>query len=134
MASGKYRKQWHKYSPTAFLKHNTTYHSSSNCEPNRVFHGRVPHNILDHKLGLRFNPNIAPTIYFAKELLCRTKILYDKTKKNVMPSYIKCKRYYDKKAKASPLKEKDHCFILQPESDHQWTRIPFSDLRWIGPI
>ena len=52
MASGEYRKQWHKYLPIAILNYNTTYHSSIDCEPSRVFHGRVPHNILDHKLGL----------------------------------------------------------------------------------
>ena len=132
MASGEYRKQWHKYLPIAILNYNTTNHSSVNCEPSRAFHGRVPHNILDHKLGLRFNLNIAPTTDFAEELLRRTKILYDKTKKNVMQSYIKYKKYYDKKAKASPLKEKDYCFILQPKADHQGSKIPFRDFRWIG--
>ena len=96
MASGEYRKQWHNYLPIAILNYNTTYHSIVDCEPSRVFHGRVPHNILDHKLGLRFNPNTAPTTDFAEEILRRTKILYDKTKKNVMQSYIKHKRYYDK--------------------------------------
>ena len=50
-----------------------------------------------------------------------------------MQSYIKYKRYYDKKAKASPLKEKDYCFILQPKADHQGSKIPFHDFRWIGP-
>ena len=79
MASGEYRKQWHEYLPIAILNYNTTNHCSINCEPGRVFHGRVPHNILDHKLGLRFNPNIAPTTNFEEELLRRTKILYDKT-------------------------------------------------------
>ena len=50
-----------------------------------------------------------------------------------MQSYnIKYKRYYDKKAKASPLKEKDYCFILQPKADHQGSNIPFRDFRWIG--
>ena len=95
MASGEYRKQWHKYLPIASLNYNTTYHSSIDCEPSRVFDGRVPHNILDHKLGLRFNPNITPTTDFAEELLRTTKILYDKTKKNLMQSYIKYKKYYD---------------------------------------
>ena len=132
MASGEYRKQW-QYLPIAILNYNLTYHSGIDCEPSRVFHGRVPHNILDHKLGLRFNPNIAPTTDFAEELLRRTKILYDKTKKNVMQSYIKYKRYCDKKAKASPLKEKDSCFILQPKADHQGSKLPFRDFRWIGP-
>ena len=133
MALGEYRKQWHKYLPITNLNYNTTYHSSIDCEPSRVFHGSVPHNILDHKLGLRFNPNLAPTTDFAEELLRRTRILYDKTKKNVMQSYITYRRYYDKKAKASPLREKDYCFILQPKSDHQGSKKPFRDFRWIGP-
>ena len=133
MGTGDYRKQWHKYLPIAILNYTTTYHSSINCEPSRLFHGRVPQNILDHKLGLRFNPNIAPTTDFAEELLRRTKILYDKTKKNVMQSYIKYKKYYDKKAKASLLTEKDYCFIFQPKADHQRSKIPFRDFRWIGP-
>ena len=133
VASVEYRKQWLKYLPIAILNYHTTYHSSINCEPSRVFHGRVPHIILDHKLGLRFNPNIAPTTDFAEKLLRRTKILYDKTKKNVIQSYIEYKRYYDKKAKASPLKEKDYCFIHQPKADHQGSQIPFRGFRWIGP-
>ena len=87
MASGEYRKQWHKYLLIAILNYNTTYQSSIDCEPSQVFHGRVPDNILDHKLGLRFNPNIAPTTDFAEELLRRNKILYDKTKKKSC-SYI----------------------------------------------
>ena len=98
--------------PIAILNYNTTYDSSIDCELSRVFHGRVPHHILDHKHGLRFIPNTAPTTDFAEELLPRTQILYDKTKKNVMQSYIKYKRFYDKKAKASPLKDKEYCFIL----------------------
>ena len=88
MASGEYRKQWHKYLPIAILNYNTTYHSSIDCEPSRVIHGTVPYNLLDHKLGLRVNPNAALTTKFAEKLLRRTKILYDKTKKNVMHSYI----------------------------------------------
>ena len=88
--------------------------------------------ILDHKLGLRFNPNITPTTGFAEELLRRTKILYEKSKKNVMQPYIKYKRYYDKKAKASPLQEQGYRFILQPKVDHEGSKIPFHDFRWIG--
>ena len=132
MASSEYRKQWHKYLPIAISNYNTTYHSSIDSEPSRVFHGRVPHNIPDHKVGLRFNPNIEPTTDFAEELKRRPKILYDKTKNNVMQSYIKYRKYYDKKTKASPFKEKDYCFILQRKADHQRSKIPFRDFRWIG--
>ena len=51
MASGEYRRQCHKYLPLAVLNYNTTYHSSIGCEPSKVFHGRIPYNVLDHKLG-----------------------------------------------------------------------------------
>ena len=54
MSSGEYRKQWHKYLLIAILNYNTRYHSSIDWEASRVFHGRVPHNILDHKLGITF--------------------------------------------------------------------------------
>ena len=50
-----------------------------------------------------------------------------------MQSYLKYKEYYDRKAKASPLKQNDYCFILQPIADHQGSKIPIRDIRWMGP-
>ena len=133
MASGEYRRQWHKYLPLAVLNYNTTYHSSLGCEPSRIFHGRVPYNILDHRLGLNPNTKIIPTTDFAEELQRRTQILIDKTKKNIMQSYLKYKDYYDRKAKAAPSDQGDFCLILQPLADHQGSKIPFREFRWIGP-
>ena len=72
MASCECRKQWHKDLPIAMLNYNTTYHSSIDCEQSRVFHGRIPRNVLDHKLRLRFNPNAAPTTACAEEFFRRT--------------------------------------------------------------
>ena len=132
MASGEYRKHWRKNLSIAIPNYNKTFLSSIDCQPSRVFHGRVPHEILGHKLGLRFNPNIPPTTVFAEELLRRTSILYDKTKTNGMQSYIKYKRYYDEKETALPLKKKKYCLILQPKADHQGVKKPFYDFRWIG--
>ena len=134
MACGEYRRQWHKYLPLAVLNHNTSYHASIGCEPTRVFHGRIPYNILNHKLGNNPNEKINPTTEFAEEIQNRTKILIDKTKQNIMQSYIKYKEYYDRKAKAAPLKENDYCFVLQPRADHQGSKIPFRDYRWVGPF
>ena len=134
MACGEYRRQWHKYLPLAVLNHNTSYHASIGCEPTRVFHGRIPYNILDHKLGMNPNDPIHPTTEFAEEIQNRTKLLIDKTKQNIMQSYIKYKEYYDRKAKAAPLKEGDYCFVLQPKADHQGSKIPFKDYRWVGPF
>ena len=117
----------------AVLNYNTTYHSSLGCKPSRIVHGRVPYNILDHRLGLNPNPKIILTTDFAEELQRRTQILIDKTKKSIMQSYLKYKDYYDRKAKAAPLEQGDFCFILQPLADHQGSKIPFQEFRWIGP-
>ena len=115
------------------LNYNTTYHSSIGCEPSKVFHGRIPYNVLDHKLGKNPNKDFLPTTEFAEELQQRTKVLIDKTKHNIMQSYLKYKEYYDRKAKAAPLSEQDFCFILQPKADNQGSKIPFREYRWIGP-
>ena len=49
-----------------------------------------------------------------------------------MQSYLKYKDYYDRKAKAASLREKDYCFVLQPIADSQASKIPFREYRWIG--
>ena len=38
-----------------------------------------------------------------------------------------------KKANATKLKQSDFVYILQPKADHQGSKIPFTDFRWIGP-
>ena len=58
----------------------------------------------------------------------------DKTKQNIMQSYIKYEENYDRKAKAAPLKENEYCFVSQPEKDHQGSKFPFRDYRWVGPF
>ena len=120
--------------PLAFLNHNTSYHASIGCEPTRVFHGRVPYDILDHKLENNPNEQIIATTEFAEEIQNRTKLLIDETKRNIMQSYVKYKEYSDRKAKASRLKENDYCFVLQPKANHQGSKIPFRDDRWVGPF
>ena len=133
MACGENRRQWHKYLPLAVLNHNTIYHVSIGCEQTMEIHGRIPYNILDHKLGNNPNKQINTTTELAEEIQNRTKLLIDKTKPNIMQSYIKYKEYYDRKAKTAPLKEHEHCFVLQPKADHQRSKIPFRDDRWVGP-
>ena len=46
-ATGEFRNNWHRFLPLAVLNHNTTYLATLGCEPSRVFHGRMPHSILD---------------------------------------------------------------------------------------
>ena len=134
MACGEYRRQWQRYLPLAVLSHNTSYHANIGCEPTRVFRGRVPYNILDHKLGNKLNEQITPTTEFTEEIQNRTNVLIDKTKQIIIQSYIKHKEYYDRKAQAAPLKVGDYCFVLRPKADHQGSKNLFDDYRWVGPF
>ena len=81
LAASEHKKQCHKYLAIAILTYNTTYHSSIDCESRLVFHGRVPHRILDNKLELKFNYKIAPSTDFAEDLLRRKKSYLIKAKK-----------------------------------------------------
>ena len=51
--TGERRTFWHKYVSIAVLHYSTSYHQSIGCEPSRVFHGRIPYNVLDLNLGIR---------------------------------------------------------------------------------
>ena len=101
MASGVYRRQWHKYLPLAVLNYNTSHHSCRGCEPNKVFNGRIPYNVLDHKLGINPNENFLSRNEFAEELEQKTQIFIERTKQHIMQSDLKYKEYYDRKTKAA---------------------------------
>ena len=55
ISTGERRSMWHKYVQIAVMNYNTSYHESLGGEPTTVFHGRIPYNILDIKLGLKPN-------------------------------------------------------------------------------
>ena len=131
--TGERRSLWHKYISIAVLNYNTSYHSSIGCEPSRVFHGRIPYNILDLKLGIRQQKISTPDLEIAQDVLEQTEMIIQDVRRNAMQAYIIYKAYYDKEANASKRKKADYVFILQPKADHQGSKIPFTDFRWIGP-
>ena len=131
--TGERRSFWHKYVSIAVLPYNTSYHKSIGCEPSRVFHGRIPYNILDLKLGIRPQQQPIPTSQIAQDVLDQTEMIHEDVRKNTMQAYIKYEAYYDKKANASKFQEADYVYILQPKADHQGSKIPFTELRWMGP-
>ena len=70
--TGERKSLWHKYVNIAVLSYNTSYHTSIGCEPSRVFHGRIPYNVLDIKLGIRPQQQPIPTSQIAQEVLQQT--------------------------------------------------------------
>ena len=96
--TGERRSLWHKYISIAVLNYNTSYHSSIGCEPSRVFHGRIPYNILDLKLGIRPQKFPSPDSEVAQDLLEQTEASFQDVRKNAMQAYIKYEAYYGKKS------------------------------------
>ena len=131
--TGERRSLWHKYINIAVLNYNTSYHTSIGCEPSRVFHGRIPYDVLGSQLEIRPQQQPIPFSQIAQDVLEQTEMIHHAVRKNTMQAYIKYKAYYDKKANASKLKEADYVYILQPKADHQGSKIPFTEFRWIGP-
>ena len=131
--TGDRRSLWQKYVSNAVLNYNTSYHTSIDCEPSRVFHGRIPYNILDLKMVCRPQKIPPPDSQIAQDVLEKTETIFRDVRKNAMQAYIKYKAYYDRKPNASKLRQADSVFILQPKADHQGRKIPFADFRWIRP-
>ena len=131
--TGERRSLWHKYVSIAVLNYNTSYHASIGCEPSRIFHGRIPYNIIDLKMDIRPQKFPSPDSENAQDVLEQTETIFQDVKRNAMQAYIKYIAYYDKKANTSKLKQSDYVYILQPKTDREGSKIPFADFWWIGP-
>ena len=107
ISTGERRSMWHKYVQIAVMNYNTTYHETLGCEPSTVFHGRIPYNVLDLKLGIKPKWKTTPHSDIAE--------------------------HYDREATAAPLKIKYYCYILNPKADNQSTKFAFQDCIWTGP-
>ena len=133
ISTGERRSMWHKYVQIAVMNYNTSYHETLGCEPSTVFHGRIPYNVLDLKLGIRPKWKTTPKSDLADQLQKQIDEVRATTKDNIMLSYLKYKKYYDRKASAAPLKINDYCYILNPKADNQSTKFAFQDCIWTGP-
>ena len=89
--TGERRSLWHKYVSIAVLNYNTSYHASIGCEPSRVFHGRIPYNILDLKMGIGPQEIPPPDSQIAQDVLEQTETIFQDVRKNTMHAYIKYK-------------------------------------------
>ena len=49
---GERRSLWQKYVNLAVLNYNTSNHTSFECKPSRLFHGCIPYEVFDFKIGI----------------------------------------------------------------------------------
>ena len=131
--TGERRTMWHQFLPMAVLNYNTSYHTSLGCEPSRVFHGRVPYNVLDLKYGLKPQATAPTNHEIAEGVLQQTQEILNQSQQALMQAYVRHKRYYDRKASAHPLVVNDYCSALHPKAHSQATKLPFREFLWTGP-
>ena len=91
--TGEWKSLWHKYVNISVVNYKTFYYTSIGCQPSRVFHGRIPHNILDLKLGNHLQNQPIPTSPIAQDVLHQTEMIHQDVRKNAMQAYIKYKAY-----------------------------------------
>ena len=114
------------------LNYNSPHHTNIGCEPKRVFHGRVPYNVLDLKMSIRPQITPTPSSQIAEDVLKQPEIFFQDVRINTMQAYIKYKASYDKKANASKLKKQHYVFVLETKTDHQGSKLPFTNFRGTG--
>ena len=124
---------WHKYVQIAVMNYNKSYHESLGCEPTTVFHGRIPYNIMDIKLGLKPDWKKDNNEELTDELQKQIAEIHQAAKDNLMQSYLKYKQYYDTIATVTPLKVNDYTYVLNPKADNQSMKFAFKDCIWTGP-
>ena len=83
-------------------------------------------------MGFRPQKILSPDSDIAQDVLEQTEIIFQDVRKNSMQAYIKYKAQYHRKTNASKVKQADYVYNLQPKADHQGSKIPFTDFRWIG--
>ena len=101
-----------------------------------MFHVRVPYDVhvLDLKMGFGPEKSSMPDSQIVQYVLDETQQKFRDVRKNAMRAYFKYKAYYDRKAKASKLKERNYIYLLEPKAAHQGSKILFIDFRKIWPF
>ena len=105
---------WYKYVDLATFIHNTSFHSSIGCTPSSLFHEREPIKPID----VRFRSHTLAQKELSSDYLVdlQDSLLekFSHTKSRLLDAYHKYRTYYDIKAAAKPLVQKQHCLLLNP--------------------
>ena len=123
---------WHRYVNMAVLAHNTTYNESTGYTPSQLFHGRVPFNALERRLNPQINNIDNPICRSFQKIDKKLAKMNETAKQNIIKNYVRYKAYYDRRAKAEPLREHEFVFLLTPEIQNQSERTKFNMMKWVG--
>ena len=72
-----------------------------------------------------------PTSHSVQDVLDQTEMIQQDICRKAMQACINYKAYHGKTASASKIKEAIYVYNSQPKADHQGSKIPFTEFRWI---
>ena len=123
---------WHTFVDYACYSHNTSYHSSIRCAPTMLFHGHDPNTPLDLRYGPARNRRPVTHSKYLTEVSDRMAELHANAKENTIEAYLRFRRYYDKKAKAEPLRLHEYCLLLNPKLTTQNMFAGKNSTKWLA--
>ena len=90
-------------------------YSTKGCTPSLLFNGRELIKLLDLKFENTTIRKPTPNFDFNRDLQDVVNQSYAEDKQNIITSYHKYRNYFDKKAKASPIKLHSYVVLLNPK-------------------
>ena len=102
------------------------------CPPSLIFHGRIPFNPIDLRFNNKTLPRFESRFDCIIDLQCKMSTLFGETKESLVLSFNQYQDYYDKKAKAFPLKVHEYCMLLNPQISNQQERVGNLECKWTG--
>ena len=123
---------WHHFVDYALYTHNSTYNPKTGCTPSDLFHGHSPDKPLHLRFCAQSVRNPAPRFALTSQIQDRLLKMYASQKEHLTTRYYKHKEFYDKKAAAQPLKQKDYCLLLNPLYDTQKQVMHKMQPKWLA--
>ena len=68
-----------------------------------------------------------------RECCNKKQQILNQSQQELMQTYVRHKRYYDKKAAAHPQVVNDYCYALHPKAHSQATKLSFREYLCTGP-
>ena len=121
---------WHKYLDYAVFAHNTSRNPKTRTTPADLFHGFTPHKAIDARFDIPQKNR--PEFETTQQLQDRLRHLFSLQKQDILETYLKNKKYYDKKANAKPLALHSFCLLLNPRLDTQKQKMDKMEPKWLA--
>ena len=84
-------------------------------------------------MGIHSQKMPASNSQFTQDVLKETETIFKDVPVKAMQIFMKYKAYYGKKNQRLKKKQSDFICALQPKSDQQGSKVPFTDFPCIGP-